>query len=121
MMECQEGIVGGGGKLGMLSEAVVRLGIIERIAGLLRVARQAKVPVVHCTMSRRPDGGGAATNCLLLAATARRGMGLTPGTPQHAIVAPLTPVEGDFVITRFHGLSPFHGTELDAILRNLGV
>jgi nicotinamidase-related amidase len=121
MMECQEGIVGGGGKLGMLSEAVARHGIIERIAGLLRVARETKVPVVHCTMSRRPDGGGAATNCLLLAATARRGMGLTPGTPQHAVVAPLAPVEGDFVVTRFHGLTPFHGTELDAILRNLGV
>jgi biuret amidohydrolase len=121
MMECQEGIVGGGGKLGMLSEAVARHGIIERIAGLLRAARQAKVPVVHCTMSRRPDGGGAATNCLLLAATARRGIGLTPGTPQHAIVAPLAPADGDFVITRFHGLTPFHGTELDAMLRNLGV
>jgi nicotinamidase-related amidase len=121
MMECQEGIVGGSGKLGMLSEAVARHGIIERIAGLLRVARHAKVPVVHCTMSRRPDGGGAAANCLLLAATARRGMGLTPGTPQHAVVAPLTPADGDFVVTRFHGLSPFHGTELDAILRNLGV
>jgi nicotinamidase-related amidase len=120
-MECQEGIVGGGGKLGMLSDAVARHGTIDRIARLLAAARRAGVRVVHCTMSRRPDGGGAATNCLLLAATARRGMGLTPGSPQHAIVAPLVPADGDFVLTRFHGLTPFHGTELDAILRNLGV
>ncbi len=121
MMECQEGIVGGAGRLGMLSEAVARHGTIDHITRLLGVARQAGVRVVHCTMSRRPDGGGAAANCLLLAATARRGMGLLPGSPEHAIVAPLTPADGDFVLTRFHGMTPFHGTELDAILRNLGV
>ena len=31
-MECQEGIVGGGGKLGMLAEAVARHGTIDSIA-----------------------------------------------------------------------------------------
>jgi len=25
------------------------------------------------------------------------------------------------VLTRYHGLTPFHGTELDQVLRNLGV
>ena len=33
----------------------------------------------------------------------------------------LAPADTDYVLTRFHGISPFHGTELDAILRNLGV
>ena len=28
---------------------------------------------------------------------------------------------GDLVLPRLHGLSPFQGTELDSILRNLGV
>jgi nicotinamidase-related amidase len=27
----------------------------------------------------------------------------------------------DIVLARLHGLSPFHGTELDFVLRNLGV
>ena len=36
-------------------------------------------------------------------------------------MAALGPVEGDYVVTRFHGLSPFHATELDQLLRNLGV
>jgi nicotinamidase-related amidase len=121
MMECQEGIVGQGGKLGALADAVARHGTIAHIARVLAAARRARVPVVHCTISRRPDGGGAAANCLLLAATAKRGMGLVPGTPQHAVVPELTPVDGDYVVTRYHGLTPFHGTELDAILRNLGV
>jgi nicotinamidase-related amidase len=120
MMECQEGIVGGGGTLGALAEAVARHGTIGHVARVLTAARAARVPVVHCTMSRRPDGGGAAVNCLLLAAT-KRGPGLLPGSPQQAVVAPLAPVDGDYVLTRLHGISPFHGTELDAILRNLGV
>src|SRR5206468_2328137 len=93
---------------------------VARIARLLHAARRARVPVFHCTMSRRPDGGGAVANCLLLAA-ARKGTPLLPGSSEQAVVAPLAPVDGDYVVTRFHGVTPFHGTELDALLRNLGV
>jgi nicotinamidase-related amidase len=121
MMECQEGVVGAAGALGALAEAVARHGTIAAIARVLGTARAMRSPVVHCTMSRRADGGGAATNCLLLAATARRGPGLVPGTPAHAVVAPLAPADTDWVVTRHHGLSPFHATELDQLLRNLGV
>jgi nicotinamidase-related amidase len=121
MMECQEGIVGGGGALGALAEAVARQRTVDHIARVLAAARRANVPVFHLTMARRPDGRGAAANCLLLAATARRGPGLVPGSPQQAVVSPLAPVEGDWVLTRFHGVTPFHGTELDQLLRNLGV
>jgi biuret amidohydrolase len=122
MMECQEGIIGGGAALGALGEAVARHGTVAQIARVLQAARMARVPVLHCTMARRPDGGGAVTNCLLLAATKKSGgPGLVPGSPQWAPVAALAPVETDYVVTRFHGISPFHGTELDAILRNLGV
>ncbi len=121
MMECQEGIVGGGARLGALAEAVARHRTIDHIARALGAARRARVPVFHCTASRRPDGAGAAANCLLLAATRKSDRPLVPGSPQHAIVAPLAPVESDWIVTRHHGLSPFHGTELDMILRNLGV
>jgi nicotinamidase-related amidase len=120
MMECQEGIVGGGGKLGALAEAVERHGTIRHVARVLAAARRARVPAFHCTIARRPDGGGAVVNCLLLAAT-KKGAGLPPGSPQHAVVEALRPVEGDYLVGRLHGISPFHGTELDQILRNLGV
>jgi nicotinamidase-related amidase len=119
-MECQEGIVGGGGRLGALAEAVTRHGTVGQIARLLAAARRAGAPVFHLTVARRADGGGAATNCLLLAAT-KKGTPLLPGSPQQAVVAALAPVAGDYVLTRYHGLSPFHGTELDQLLRNLGV
>jgi nicotinamidase-related amidase len=121
MMECQEGVIGETAKLGALAEAVRRHRTVENIARVLTAARAARVPVFHCTMSRRADGAGAAANCPLLAATAKRGIGLLPGSPAQAVVTPLAPAESDFVVTRFHGLTPFHGTELEPLLRNLGV
>jgi nicotinamidase-related amidase len=122
MMECQEGIVGGGGgALSALADAVARHGTMGHVARVLAAARAAKVPVFHCTMARRPDGGGAVANCLLLAATRKSTRPLLVGSPQQAVVSALTPVDGDWVLTRFHGVTPFHGTELDSVLRNLGV
>jgi nicotinamidase-related amidase len=60
-------------------------------------------------------------NCRLLAAARKSAAPLLPGSPQQAPVAALAPAAGEWVIERHHGLTPFHGTELDPILRNLGV
>ncbi len=120
MMECQEGVIGSSARMGPLAEAVARHGTVAQIARLLAAARRASVPAFHLTMARRADGAGTAMNCLLLAA-GRKGTPLVPGSPAQAIVAPLAPAEGDHVLTRFHGVTPFHGTELDQLLRNLGV
>lgn len=121
MMECQEGIIGGGARLGALAEAVVRHGTIGRIECLLHAARRAGVRVFHLTMARRDDGAGALVNCRLLAATRKSPTPLVLGSPQQAVVSQLAPLDGDFVMVRYHGLTPFHGTELDQLLRNLGV
>ena len=121
LMECQEGIIGEGGTLSALADAVRRNGTVPQIARVLAAARARGVPVFHCLMARRPDGAGAAANCLLLAATRKSARPLLPGSPQQAPVAALAPADGEWVVTRWHGVTPFHGTELDAILRNLGV
>jgi len=120
LMECQEGIIGGGARMGALGEAVARHGTVEHIGRVVAAARAARVPVFYLTVSRRADSGGATTNCLLLA-LGRKGTPLVPGSPQQAVVQPLAPHEGDYVVNRFHGVTPFHGTELDQLLRNLGV
>jgi nicotinamidase-related amidase len=119
MMECQEGIVGGPG-FGALGEAVQRHGTIGHIARLLDAARAASVPIFYLTVARRADSGGATANCLILG-LGRKGEPLLPGSPRQAVVEALAPQDGDYVLTRFHGLTPFHGTELDQLLRNLGV
>lgn len=121
MLECQEGVIGAGARLGALSEAVARHGTVTAIARVLEAARAAGVPVFHCLMAKRPDGRGATVNCRLLAATRKSPTPLVPGSPAHAPVAALAPVDGEWVVDRYHGLTPFHGTELDMLLRNLGV
>jgi nicotinamidase-related amidase len=120
--ECQEGIVGAASRLGPIADVVREQGVIGRIAELANRARACEVPVIHCTVATRPDHGGSTANCPLLA-FARRGSGglLLPGSPAARLVAALGPEARDYVVERLHGISPFHGTELDAILRSLGV
>src|SRR5205809_7562867 len=80
MMECQEGIVGGGGRLGALAEAVARHGTVANIARPLAAARPARRPAFPCTVAAPADGGGAVVNCPLLAPTTR-GEPPSPGSP----------------------------------------
>lgn len=121
LMECQEGIVGtSGGRLSALAEAVARHGTIAQIRRVLDAARLAGVAVFHLTVARRADSAGASANCLLLA-LGRKGTPLLPGSPQQAVVADLAPRPDEFIVNRMHGVTPFHGTELDSLLRNLGV
>jgi biuret amidohydrolase len=121
VMECQEGIIGGsGGKLGALSDAVRRHGTVGRIRLVLDAARAAGARVFYLNAARRPDGAGSTANCLLLA-LGKKGEPLVPGSPRQVVVSEIAPTDSDFVVNRFHGISPFHGTELDALLRNLGV
>src|SRR5262245_42433957 len=120
-MECQEGIIGEGATLSALGDAVRRHGTVAQIARVLAAARAKGVPVFHCHMARRPDGAASPANCLLLAATRKSERPLAPGSPQQASVAALTPADGEWVVSRWHGITPFHGTELDQLLRNLGV
>lgn len=120
MMECQRGIIGGGGRFNALAEAVERGGTVAQIRRLVLAARRRGVAVFHLTTSRRADGRGAISNCAILAA-GRKSEPLVVGSERHAVVAELAPEEGDFAVNRQHGLTPFHGTELDQLLRNLGV
>jgi nicotinamidase-related amidase len=119
VMECQEGIVGGAG-FGALGEAVQRQGTIGHIGRVLEAARAVRVPIFYLTVARRTDSGGGTANCLLLA-LGRKGEPLLPGSKRQAVVDALAPRDGDYVLTRFHGVTPFHATELDQLLRNLGV
>jgi nicotinamidase-related amidase len=120
VMECQEAIVGGAGRLSALADAVQQHGTLDRIAALLSAARTKSVPIFYLTVARRADSGGATANCLLLA-LGRKGTPLLPGSPQQAIAGRLEPQAGDYIVNRFHGVTPFHATELDQLLRNLGI
>lgn len=119
IMECQEGVIGDTG-MGDLPAAVRRHGTVDKIAALVAAARLRAIPIFHLLAARRADQGGSSANCKLLA-LGRKSQPLVPGSPRQVPVAQLSPMPEDFVMTRIHGVTPFHGTELDAILRNLGV
>ena len=95
--------------------------VISNIAELVEVARSADVPVIHCIAERRADGQGANANTRLFRYMARSPLTLIPGSPAAEIVPEIRVAESDLILSRLHGLSPFQGTELDFVLRNMGV
>ncbi len=118
--ECQRGVVGDLSNLPELGAAAAG-GMLDRIAELTDAARRVSAPVIHCTAERRADGAGANVNARLFQYMAKAKHPLIKGTPAIEIVPEIDVMEDDFVLPRLHGLSPFHGTDLDSILRNLGV
>jgi len=119
--ECQEGVIGRSSSLPGLAEGVARVGMTLNVARLARAARAAGVRVVHCTAERRADGLGANRNARLFQYMAKAKTPLLTGSDAVRLVPELGPEPGDLVLARLHGLSPFQGTELDFVLRNLGV
>ncbi len=120
-MELQQGIVGRRSAFAQLAAAAEDGQIVRHAGELVRAARRAGVPVVHCTAELRADGAGSAANCRLLAAALRHPDHVTVGSPGAALVPELGPEPSDLVCPRLHGVSPFTGTPLDRWLRNLGV
>jgi len=75
---------------------------------------------VHCTAEFRADRAGSGTNAPMLRASAKGG-GLIAGTPDVEVVPELGQEPSDLLAPRLHGMTPFTGTSLDAMLRNLGI
>jgi biuret amidohydrolase len=118
--ECQGAVVGPDAGLAVLAEEA-RREALPNIERLLPAARDAGVKVVHCLVQRRPDGLGANHNAKIFAIGAGGEIAITPGTPGAELLPELGPEPTDVVLRRWHGIGPMGGTDLDAILRNLGV
>ena len=118
--ECQRGVVGNLSGLPALAEAAQK-GMIQSVAELVCGGRKAGVAIIHCTAERRPDARGANTNARLFQHMQRVENPLLSGSQAAEIIPEILVAESDIILPRLHGLSPFHGTELDPILRNLGV
>ena len=118
--ECQGGVIGPQAGLPLLAEEA-RREAIPNIAKLLDAARAAGVTVVHCLVHRRADGRGSNTNARLFAAGKSFTADLTPGTAGGSVLPELGPLDSDLVLTRTHGVGPMCGTDLDSVLRNLGI
>jgi nicotinamidase-related amidase len=119
--ECQRGVLGDGHIFPALANAARERGMVARVAAAVHAARSAGVTVIHCVVGRREDNRGSNRNARLFIAAERSPTRLVQGTDHSKLLAELGPEPSDIVLTRMHGLSPMHGTELDAVLRNLGI
>ena len=117
--ELQGAVVGPDAGLRALADEA-RREALPNIARLLPAARSAGVPVVHCLVQRRADGLGSNHNAKLFAIGAS-GVAIEPGSQGATLLPEFGPEPTDLVLHRWHGLGPMGGTDLDAVLRNMGV
>jgi nicotinamidase-related amidase len=117
--ELQGAVVGPNAGLGALAKAA-QLQALPNIERLLPVARDAEVRIVHCLVQRRPDGLGANHNAPIFSMGTKR-VDISPGSEGATLLPRFGPAPDDVVLHRWHGVGPMGGTDLDAVLRNLGV
>lgn len=117
--ECQKGVLGETAVFPQLAQAA-RESMIPNAARLTKHARASGVPIVHCIAAHPPGFVGYNTNARLFGAARKSGVSLQAGTVATEVIDELAG-EGDLTSVRFHGIGPMWDTDLDPILRNLGV
>lgn len=98
-----------------LAEHAESRGATDNIRRLTAAARAAGAPVFWSTIEPREDRKGTAGNSVLLAGL-RKG-NLAAGKEGVEVHPGVEPQPEDIWIRRVHGLTPFHGTELESYLR----
>lgn len=117
VMELQRGVVGDLASMPALAKTVQEAGVISATARVLHAARAAGVRVIHCHAAFRRDRAGTPRNVPLVNGLLRNPDHMVVGEPTVESVPELGPDPRDLVSQRFHGMSPFTATELDAFLR----
>ena len=118
--ECQKAVLGEQAVFPQLADAA-RESMIPNAGRLVKAARAAGVNVVHCIAMRRADGLGSSANARIFGAARKSGVAMEPGSVGVEVIDEIGMQDTDLVSRRLHGVGPMWGTDLDAILRNLGV
>jgi len=121
LQEVQNGVVGPNSALPALAQAAADVDLVANCARLTRAARAHGVAVFHCTAETRDDMKGANRNARLFAGVKKSPVRLSPGSDAVAVPSEIGVEPGDVLLPRYHGLGPMTGTQLDSMLRNLGV
>lgn len=121
LQEVQNGVVGDPSALPALAAAAAAVDLVGNCARLARRARELQIPVFHCTAATRGDLVGANRNARLFMGVLKAPVRLLPGSEAVQVPAEIGVVDSDVVLERYHGVGPMTGTQLDSMLRNLGV
>ncbi|HEX5367439.1 MAG TPA: cysteine hydrolase [Acidimicrobiales bacterium] len=116
----QKGIVGDGSAVPTPGRAA-SAAMLARLLHLVDAARAAGAEVVHGTYVQRADGKGSNHNARLFAGPGGSPTALVAGSVAAQLAGEVGAASTDVVVTRSQGLNPMAGTELDAVLRHLGV
>ena len=120
-MELQRGVVGDLGNMAALTAAATARGTLQRCGVLVDAARANGVAVVHAQVEWRADRRGTPLNTPMVSMLAKNPAQMLEHTDAVAPLPELGDTSGDLVSVRRHGMTPFTGTDLDALLRSLGV
>ncbi len=121
VIECQQGVIGENSPVGELARSVREGAMLQTLQALLSGAREAGARVYHCTVEARADGLGQLANTPLGARALGRSSGAAARGAAGAILPELGPEPHDILAPRDHGLTAFHETGLDGLLRSAGV
>ena len=119
--ECQHGVIGDQSVLPQLASVARDSGMIDNVARLVAAGRRAGVEIVHHVATKRTDMKGANHNARLFRAMVRPGRLQLAGSEMVEIEPPISVADSDIMSSRLHGLGPLAGTDVDSILRNLGI
>jgi nicotinamidase-related amidase len=92
--------------------------MLPHLQRALACCRENGIPVIYTTHAHR--AGGYDQGLLVHAPSIGRGEALVDGSPGVAIFSEVAPRDGEIVISK-HRFSAFYGTDLEIILRGLGV
>jgi nicotinamidase-related amidase len=116
-MELENGVVGPQANLADLRQAAEAEGTVANAVRIVQQARSAGIQIVHAVAEWRADRLGTPMNTPLAAYLDRFEDQIAIGTPASELVHGLGPEPEDLVSRRLGGLTPFTGTNLDALLR----
>lgn len=121
IIECQRGVLEPGlAPFAGLVEQVGSRGIVPRIAMLAQTFRACGKPVIHLHVAHRPDYSDLPVTSMITGLSVKHGR-MRVGTVEVEPVPELVPQKGDIVHARTFSLVAFNGTDLNAMLHNMGV
>lgn len=119
--ECQRGVIDPVlSDFPGLAEQVQQRGVLPRISRLAEAFRAAGLPVLHLHVVHRPGYVDLPRTSVIIARSTKKNR-MIAGSEDVKPVPEMAPHASDIVHARSFSLVGFHGTDLDSILRNMGV